>query len=68
MKRKIVGILTASALLIGALAGCTSKPAETTVPKNLCEKMNLRITVSAETGTRTTFQIFFPKNTLVLLE
>ena len=33
MKRKIVGILTASALLIGALAGCTSKPAETTVPK-----------------------------------
>lgn len=33
MKRKIVGILTASALLIGALAGCTSKPAETTVQK-----------------------------------
>ena len=36
--------------------------------KNLCEKMNLRITVSAEPGTGTTFRIFFPKNTLVLLE
>lgn len=36
--------------------------------KALCEKMNLRITVSTEPGKGSIFQIFFPKNTLVLLE
>ena len=36
--------------------------------KALCEKMNLRITVSTEPGKGSIFQIFFPKNTLILLE
>lgn len=36
--------------------------------KVLCEKMNLRITVCSVPEEGTTFQIFFPKNTLVLLE